>query len=110
MFHDKLLMPLPALVTPAVIAFIARTPALRKSDRKVAVAQNPIGGERPRTALPHDASLLHNVMTVAQTQQGVDILVNHEDRQAVTLEGLKPLPNLLADQRRQSLSGLIQHQ
>src|SRR5215813_6583654 len=49
-------------------------------------------------------------MAVAQTQQGIDILVDDKDRQSIALERREPAPNFLADQWRQALGGLVEQQ
>src|ERR1043166_1962225 len=142
MFHDRLSMPLPVLVTPAFMGFMETSSLLETPNRcgqrvaapppdplvmakpcsawtqagrgslhrEIAVARDLVGGERVRVALPDDPAFLQNEVAVGETQQGIDGLVDHQDGEAVALEGGEAIPDLLADQGRQTLRGLVEHQ
>src|SRR5215510_13046036 len=66
--------------------------------------------ERRRGAVPDHPATLDQVMAIGDANQRVDILVDHQDRQALRLEPGEALPDLSADERRQAFGRLVENE
>ena len=53
-----------------------------------------VGGQRRGAAGPHHAALLDDVVAVGQAEQRADVLVDHQDRQALALQPGEARPDL----------------
>src|SRR5262245_1753822 len=66
--------------------------------------------ERRGGAVPDHPTALDQIVAIGDANQRVDILVDHQDRQALRLEPRKTLPDLGTNQRRQALGRLVEDQ
>ena len=88
-----------ARVMPAVSLFMG--PLRGCSNVQIAVLDGRVAAQLGARAGPDDAALLDDHVPVGEARQGVDVLVDDEDRLALALEPLQAGPDLGADQRRQ---------
>ncbi len=77
---------------------------------QIAVLQRHVGLERRRIAGPHHLALLDDVVAVGDAGQGLDVLVDDEDRLALGFELFERVPDLDADERRQALGGFVENE
>src|SRR5262249_42256867 len=60
--------------------------------------------------LVHDTSAVHHVMAVRDGRRELQILLHEENRESLGLQLADGRPDLLDDDRRQSLGGLVEEQ
>src|SRR5207249_8795223 len=78
------------------------------SDPQEAPAQRGVGRELGRRAPPYDTPFFDDVVAVGEAREGLDVLVDDEDRQAARLELSKAGPDLGAHERRQPFGGFVE--
>src|SRR5450755_1215474 len=82
----------------------------RRSNPEIAVLQLGLGDQLLRRPAPYGASTLDDGVAIADPREMPDILVDHQNRLPARLQQRQAIPDLLADQRRQPLGGLVQDQ
>src|SRR6185369_7545040 len=79
-----------------------------RSRAEMAMPERAIGAERLRAAAPRDASLLDDDVVVADRDQPLDVLVDHDHRQPGVAQRRERAPNLRANERREALGRLVE--
>src|SRR5579872_4924867 len=95
---------------PAIHVFSPCGPATRgpPSNPHISPDIRVIRDQRRAVAAPADAAALDDVMAVGKPGEGLQILVDEEDRLARLLELQQHAPDLVADERRQALRRLVE--
>ena len=66
-----------------------------------------VGPERIGVAIPNDTPLFEDVVPIGDAQEGVEIFINKQDRESGGLELLEAGPDFGADERGETLGGLV---
>src|SRR5215218_1954740 len=106
MFQTMPSRPSLARVMPAVSLFMG--PLRGCSNVQIAVLDGRVAAQLGARAGPDDAALLDDHVPVGEARQGVDVLVDDDDRLALALEALQAGPDLGPDERRQALRRLVE--
>src|SRR3954467_14908591 len=106
MFQTMPSRPSLARVMPAVSLFMGLLRGC--SNVQIAVFDGRVAAQRGARAGPDDATLLDDHVPVGEARQGVDVLVDDDDRLALALEALQAGPDLGPDERRQPLRRLVE--
>src|SRR5215207_3309415 len=106
MFQTMPSRPSLARVMPAVSLFMG--PLRGCSNVQIAVFDGRVAAQLGARAGPDDAALLDDHVPVGEARQGVDVLVDDDDRLALALEALQAGPDLGPDERRQALRRLVE--
>src|SRR5512134_1578283 len=80
------------------------------SDAQVAMLHVRVRGELRGRAAPYYAALLEHVMAVGDLRERLHVLVDDEERQPPGLELGDGAVDVLADDRREALGGLVEDQ
>src|SRR5215218_5027848 len=106
MFQTMPSRPSLARVMPGVSLFMG--PLRGCSNVQISVLDGRVAAQRGARAGPDDAALLDDHVPVGEARQGVDVLVDDDDRLALALEALQAGPDLGPDERRQALRRLVE--
>src|SRR5271166_1855177 len=60
-------------------------------------------------AAPYDAPLLDHSDAIDEVEQGLEVLVDDEDRLTLVLEALETIPDFHADERSEPFGRFVQH-
>src|SRR5215467_4944319 len=78
------------------------------SHAEVAMLHFAVAAQIRRSAGPHDAAFLDDVVPVGDAHERPEVLVDDEDRQARSLEALDGTVDLDADEGREALGRLVE--
>src|SRR4051794_9017425 len=106
MFQTMPSMPSLARVMPAVSLFMG--PLRGCLDVQITVLDGGVGTQLGARAGPDDAAFLDDHVTVGEARQGVDVLVDDDDRLALLFEARQTGPDLGPDERRQAFRRLVE--